>query len=215
MGLCYFPKVAKWRVAIGLPRESRKHTPEKTDRRVELCRFSRFAELIPRRRIGLSRFSRFVYKSWQNDAPGRSFVYIHKWSLPSSSPSFPCLFLRRPGPGPAWPRWARLDRTALRRAAGPRRAGPGRAGQLPAPCRASERDRRQGFGAHDRPGFGMRPAAGLRNATRLRRTRPGQVSARRLLNWSPVDGSDFVVVFLDFSNYHPVKVAKCLVTSSS
>ena len=25
------------------------------------------------------------------------------------------------------------------------------------------------------PGFGMRPAAGLRNATRLRRTRPGQV----------------------------------------
>ena len=58
-------------------------------------------------------------------------------------------------------------------------------------------------------------AGPLRNATRLRRTRPGQVSARRLLNWSPVDGSDFVVVFLDFSNYHPVKVAKCLVTSSS
>ena len=40
-------------------------------------------------------------------------------------------------------------------------------------------------------------------------------TARRLLNWSPVDGSDFVVVFLDFSNYHPVKVAKCLVTSTS
>ena len=182
-----------------------RQTPEKTDRRVELCRFSRFAELIPRRRIGLCRFSRFVSKIWQNDAPGRSFVYIHKWSLPSSRPSFPSLSLR----------WAWPDRTALRRAAGPRRAGPGRAGQLPAPCRASERDRRQGFGAHDRPGFGMRPAAGLRNATRLRRTRPGQVSARRFLNWSPVDGSDFVVVFLDFSNYHPVKVAKCPVTSSS
>ena len=222
-----------------------RHTPEKTDRRVELCRFSRFSKLIPRRRIGLSRFSRFVSKSWQNDAPGRSFVYMHKWSLPSSSPSFPSLSLRRPaGPCPAWPRWARPDQTAPRRAAGPGRVGragraaPGHAGQLPAPGRASDRDRRQGFGAHDRaglrhatggraserdqasahttgPGFGMRPAAGLRNATRLRRTRPGQVSARRLLNWSPVDGSDFVVVFLDFSNYQLVKVAKCLVTSSS
>ena len=130
-----------------------RHTPEKTDRRVELCRFSRFAELIPRRRIGLSRFSPFVSKSWQNDAPGRSFVYMHKWSLPSSSPSFPSLSLRRPGPGPAWLRWAWLDRTAPRRVAGPRRAWP----------------RRAVTGA--RPGFGTRPAA------RLRRTRPGRASA--------------------------------------
>ena len=66
--------------------------------------------------------------------------------------------------------------------AGPGRAWPGRAGPLPAAGRASERDQRQGFGAHDRAGFGMRPAAGLRNATRLLRTRPGQVSARRFLN---------------------------------
>ena len=130
-----------------------RHTPEKTDRRVELCRFSRFAELIPRRRIGLSRFSPFVSKSWQNDAPGRSFVYMHKWSLPSSSPSFPSLSLRWPGPGPAWSRWAWLDRTAPRRAAWPRRAWP----------------RRAVTGA--RPGFGTRPAA------RLRRTRPGRASA--------------------------------------
>ena len=220
--------------AIGLPRERvvvtprARHTPEKTDRRVELCRFSRFAELIPRRRIGLSRFSRFVSKSWQNDAPGRSFVYMHKWSLPSSSPSFPSLSLRWPGPGPAWPRWAWPDRTALRRAAGPGRAGPGRAGPGRAgpgragpgragPGRAGLRNATGGkASAHTTgPGFGMRPAAGLRNATRLRRTRPGQVSARRLLNWSLVDGSDFVVVFLDFSNYHTVNVAKCLITSSS
>ena len=235
-----------------------RHTPEKTDRRVELCRFSRFAELIPRRRIGLSRFSRFVSKSWQNDAPGRSFVYMHKWSLPSSSPSFPSLSLRRPGPG---------------------RAGPGRADQLPALGRASERDRRQGFGAHDRaglrhatggraserdqasahttgPGFGT-PLAQLIPRRRIRTlssfssisptitllrspnaSSPHLASVSLLLppfthrsarnsvdknvdrhlrfpNWSPVDGSDFGVVFLDFSNYHPVKVAKCLVTSSS
>ena len=185
-----------------------RHTPEKTDRRVELCRFSRFAELIPRRRIGLSRFSPFVSKSWQNDAPGRSFVYMHKCSLRSSSPSFPSLSLRRPGPGPAWPRWARPDRTARRRAGGPGRAGPGRAApgsyRRPAGLRNATGGKAS---AHTTgPGFGMRPASGLRNATRLRRTRPDQVSARRLLNWSPVDGSDFVVVFLDFSNYHPVKV---------
>ena len=186
-----------------------RHTPEKTDRRVELCRFSRFAELIPRSRIGLSRFARFVSKSWQNDAYGRSFVYMHKWSLPSSSPSFPSLSLCRPG------------------RARPDRAGPGRTGPHLAvrPGRAALGSYRRPGGfrnasggkasAHTTgPGFGVRPAAGLRNATRLRRTRPGQVSARRLLNWSPVDGSDFVVVFLDFSNYHPVKVAKCLVTSS-
>ena len=39
------------------------HTPEKTDRRVELGRFSRFSKLIPRRRIGLCRFARFVQLS--------------------------------------------------------------------------------------------------------------------------------------------------------
>ena len=39
------------------------HTPEKTDRRVELGRFSRFSKLIPRRRIGLCRFPRFVQLS--------------------------------------------------------------------------------------------------------------------------------------------------------
>ena len=69
-----FPKVGKMtRTAIGLPRERvvftprARHTPEKTDRRVEVCRFSRFAELIPCRRIGLSRFPRFS-ESWPYDA---------------------------------------------------------------------------------------------------------------------------------------------------
>ena len=219
-----FPKVGKMtRTAIGLPRESRivtpraRHTPEKTDRRVELRRFSRFAELIPRRRRGLCRFSRFVSKNWQNDAPGRLFVYMHKWSLPSSSPSFPSLSLRWPGPGPTWPRWAWPDRTAPSHAAWPRRAAPGRAapGSYRRPAGLRNATGGEASAHTTGPGSGMRPAAGLRNATRLRRTRPGQVSAGRLLNWSPVDGSDFVVVFLDFSNYHPVKVAKCLVTSSS
>ena len=91
----------------------------------------------------------------------------------------------------------------------------GRAGQLPAPGRASERDRGQGFGAHNR--------AGLRHATGGRASERDQASAHTtgpgfgtpLAKLIPVDGSDFVVVFLDFSNYHPVKVAKCLVTSSS
>ena len=157
-----------------------RQTPEKTDRRVELCRFSRFAELIPRRRIGLCRFSRFVYKSWQTTRPvGHSStctsdLYRRRVRLSRVSSSA--------GPGRARPGRAGPGWTGPHFAARPGRAGPGRAGQLPAPCRASEGERRQGFGAHDRPGFGMRPAAGLRNATRLRRTRPGQVSARRLLN---------------------------------
>ena len=51
----------------------------------------------------------------------------------------------------------------------PARAGPGRAGQLPALGRASERDRRQGFGAHDR--------AGLRQATGGRASERDQASA--------------------------------------
>ena len=50
----------------------------------------------------------------------------------------------------------------------PRR--PGRAGQLPAPGRASQRDRRQGFGAHDR--------AGLRHATGGRASERDQASAQ-------------------------------------
>ena len=53
--------------------------------------------------------------------------------------------------------------------AGLGRAGPGRAGPLPAASRASERDRRQGFGAHDR--------AGLRHATGGRASERDQVSA--------------------------------------
>ena len=122
-----------------------------------------------------------------------------------------CLSAGRAGPGLAALGPAGPDRTSAcgRAAPGrPRRAGPRRA----------VTGARPGFGTRPaarlrrtrQAGFGMRPAAGLRNATRLRRTRQGQVSARRLLNWSPVDGSDFVVVFLDFSNYHPFKVAKCL-----
>ena len=184
-----FPKVGKMtRTAIGLPGESRRyprarHTPEKTDRRVELCRFSRISKLIPRRRIGLSRFSRFVSKSWQNDAPGRSFVYMHKWSLPSSSPSFPSLSLRRPGrarpgragPGRTRPHLAvRPGRAGSAAPAAPRRATPG-SYRRPAGLRIATGGKAS---AHTTgPGFGMRPAAGLRNATRLRRTRPGQVSA--------------------------------------
>ena len=64
------------------------------------------------------------------------------------------------------------DRTAPRRAAAPgrpRQAGPGRAGQLPAPGRALERDRQQGFGAHDR--------AGLRRATSGRASERDEASA--------------------------------------
>ena len=48
-------------------------------------------------------------------------------------------------------------------------AGPGRAGQLPAPGRASERDRQQCFGAHDR--------AGLRHATGGRASERDEASA--------------------------------------
>ena len=51
----------------------------------------------------------------------------------------------------------------------PGRAGPGRAGPLPAVGRASEGDRRQGFGAHDR--------AGLRHATGGRASERYQASA--------------------------------------
>ena len=59
-------------------------------------------------------------------------------------------------------RRVRLSR--LSPSAGPGRSGPGRAGQLPAPGRASERDRRQGFGAHDRARF--RHATGGRASER-------------------------------------------------
>ena len=53
--------------------------------------------------------------------------------------------------------------------AGPGRAWPGRAGPLSAAGRASERDQRQGFGAHDR--------AGLRHATGGRASERYQASA--------------------------------------
>ena len=53
--------------------------------------------------------------------------------------------------------------------AGPDVAGPGRAGPLPSDGRASERDQRQGFGAHDR--------AGLRHATGGRASERYQASA--------------------------------------
>ena len=117
--------------------------------------------------MGLSRFSRFVYKSWQTTRPvghsstSTSDLYRRRVRLSRVSSSL------RAGPGLA--ALTRLDPTALRRAAGPRRAGPGRAGPLPAPCRASERDRRQGFGAHDR--------AGLRHATGGRASERDQASA--------------------------------------
>ena len=64
-------------------------------------------------------------------------------------------------------RRVRLSR--LSPSAGPGRAAPGRAGQLTAPGRASERDRRQGFGAHER--------AGLRHATAGRASERDQASA--------------------------------------
>ena len=70
----------------------------------------------------------------------------------------------RARPGCAGPGW-----TGPHLAVRPGRAGPGRAGQLPAPGRASERDRRQGFGAHDR--------AGLRHATGGRASERDQASA--------------------------------------
>ena len=53
--------------------------------------------------------------------------------------------------------------------AGPDLAGPGRAGPLPSAGRASERDQRQGFGAHDRDG--------LRHATGGRASERDQASA--------------------------------------
>ena len=145
--------------AIAFPRESRSYSPCATHAREDrppsrTLPFSRFAVLIPRRRIGFSRFSQFVSKIWQNDTPRWSFVYMHKRSLPS----FSSLSLRRRGPRRAAP-------GSYRRPAGIRNATGGKAS------------------AHTTgPGFGKRRAAGLRNATKLRRTRPGQVSARRLLN---------------------------------
>ena len=146
------------RTAIAFPRESRSYSPCATHAREDrparrTLRFSRFAELIPRRRIGLSGFSRFVSKSWQNDASGRSFVYMHKRSLPSSSPSFPSLSLRRPGPfraGPrradtgAWPGFGTRPAARLRRT---------RPGWVSACDRRSGFGTRPGFGAHDRARF--------------------------------------------------------------
>ena len=194
-----FRKLAKLRVrplgflerVVFTPRA--RHTPEKTDRRVELCRFSRFAELIPRRRIGLSRFSRFVSKSWQTTRPvGHSStctsdLYRLRVRLSRVSSS------AGPGrarPGRAGPGW--IGPHLARGRAAPGRAGARRAvtGALPGfgtrpaarlrrtrPAgfrhatggRASEHDRRQGFGAHDR--------GGLRHATGGRASERDQASA--------------------------------------
>ena len=126
------------------------HTPEKTDRRVELCRFSRFAELIPRRRIGLSRFFSICFQKLAKRRD-RSVIRLRAQVISTVVESVFPVSLPQP------PR------------AGPRRAGPGRAVQLPAPGRALERDRRQGFGAHDR--------AGLRHATGGRAPERDQASA--------------------------------------
>ena len=114
------------------------HTPEKTDRRVELGRFSRFSKLIPRRRLGLCRFPRFVSKGWQNDARGHS----------STSP---LRRLRRAGPRRAVT-GGRPD-YGTRPAAMLRRTRPGR---------ASACDRLPGFGT--RPGFGAHDRARFRHA---------------------------------------------------
>ena len=73
----------------------------------------------------------------------------------------------RAGPGPTRPHLA--VRPGPGRVGRAGRAGPGRVGQLPAPGRASERDRRQGFGAHDR--------AGLRHSTGGRASERDQASA--------------------------------------
>ena len=103
----------------------------------------------------------------------RSVIRLHAQVISTVVESvFPVYIPPPAGPCPGWPRWARPDRTASRRAAGPGRAcraEPGRAGQLPAPGRASERDRRQGFGARDR--------AGLRHATGGRTSERDQASA--------------------------------------
>ena len=139
------------------------HTPENTDRRVELGRFSPYSKLIHSRRLGLGRFPRFVSKGWQNDASGHSSTftsdrYRRRVRLSRLSPS-----AGQAGPGRTWPG----------------RAAPGRY-RRPAELRNATSGKAS---AHTTgTGFGMRPAAGLRNATRLRRTRPGQVSARRFLN---------------------------------
>ena len=95
------------------------HTPENTDRRVELGRFSRFSKLIPRRRLGLGRFPRFVSKVWQNDVPGHSSTctsdrYRRRVRLSRLSPSAGRAGSGRAGPAPG--------------RAGPGRAGPARPG---------------------------------------------------------------------------------------
>ena len=108
-----------------------------------------------RRRVRLSRLS-------PSAGPGRA-----RPGRAGPGRTGPHLAARPRGPGRAGP--GRPGRAGPGRA-GPGRAGPGRAGQLPAPGRASERDRRQGFGAHDR--------AGLRHATGGRAPERDQASAR-------------------------------------
>ena len=85
-----------------------------------------------------------------------SDLYRRRVRLSRLSPSDGRAGPGRAGPGRAGPGRAGPGRAGPGRA-GPGRAGPGRAGQLPELGRASERDRRLGFGEHD--------LAGLRHAT--------------------------------------------------
>ena len=152
------------RTAIGLPRESRSYSPCATHAREDrparrTLRFSRFAELISRRRIGLSRFLDLFPKVGKTTRP-----VGHSPTCTSD------LYRRR----------VRLSR--LYPSAGPGRAPPGRAGPRRAvtgarpgfgtrpaarlrrtrPGRASACDRRPGFGT--RPGFGAHDRVRFRHA---------------------------------------------------
>ena len=135
------------------------HTPENTERRVELGRFSPYSKLIPSRRLGLSRFPRFVSKGWQNDACGHSSTftsdrYRRRVRLSRLSPSAGQAGPGRAGPGRAGPRRAvTVGRPSFgtRPAARLRRTRPGRASACDR-RRASERDQAS---AHlTGPGFG-------------------------------------------------------------
>ena len=175
------------RTAIGLPRESRSYSPCATHAREDrparrTLRFSRFAELIPRRRIGLSRFLDLFPKVGKttrpvgHSSPCTSDLYRRRVRLSRLSPSA--------GPGRARSGRAGPGRTGPHLAVRPGRVAPGRAtpGSYRRPAGLRNASSGKASAPTTGPGFGMRPAAGLRNATRLRRTRPGQVSARRLLN---------------------------------
>ena len=151
------------RTAIAFPRESRSYSPCATHAREDrparrTLRFSRFAELIPRRRIGLCRFLSICFQKLAKRY-ARSVIRLHAQVISTVVESvFPVSL-----PPPAW--------------AGPRRTGPRRAvtggrpgfGTRPAarlrrtrPGRTSACDRRPGFGT--RPGFGAHDRARFRQA---------------------------------------------------